>query len=71
MIARQARHIAPASLLFIEVDGLKWPNASFGHTAGDAALIFLRLSRKNPGDMQARARLEEALRAKTQKRKGP
>jgi tetratricopeptide (TPR) repeat protein len=39
--------------------------------ADDAALIFLRLSRKNPGDMQARARLEEALRAKTQKRKGP
>jgi tetratricopeptide (TPR) repeat protein len=37
----------------------------------DAALIFLRLSRKNPGDMQARARLEEALKAKTQKRKGP
>jgi tetratricopeptide (TPR) repeat protein len=38
--------------------------------ADDAALIFLRLSRKNPGDMQARARLEEALKAKTQKRKG-
>jgi tetratricopeptide (TPR) repeat protein len=37
----------------------------------DAALIFLRLSRKNPGDIQTRARLEEALRAKTQKRKGP
>ena len=39
--------------------------------ADDAASIFLRLSRKNPGDMQARARLEEALKAKTQKRKGP
>ena len=37
----------------------------------DAAQIFLRLSRKNPGDARARARLEEALRAKTQKRKGP
>src|SRR5215813_7790651 len=36
----------------------------------DATLIFLRLSRKHPGDMQARARLDEALRAKTQKRKG-
>ena len=36
----------------------------------DATLIFLRLSRKDPGDMQARARLDEALRAKTQKRKG-
>ena len=39
--------------------------------ADDAAAIFLRLSRKNPGDMQVRVRLEEALRAKTQKRKGP
>jgi tetratricopeptide (TPR) repeat protein len=39
--------------------------------ADDAALIFLRLSRKNPGDIHTRARLEEALRAKTQKRKGP
>jgi tetratricopeptide (TPR) repeat protein len=37
----------------------------------EAAQIFLRLTRKNPGDAQARARLEEALRAKTQKRKGP
>jgi tetratricopeptide (TPR) repeat protein len=37
----------------------------------DATTIFLRLSLKNPGDIQARARLDEALRAKTQKRKGP
>ena len=37
----------------------------------DAAQIFLRLSRKHPGDIRIRARLEEALRAKTQKRKGP
>jgi tetratricopeptide (TPR) repeat protein len=37
----------------------------------DAAQIFLRLSRKHPGDTRIRARLEEALRAKTQKRKGP
>ena len=36
----------------------------------DATLIFLRLSRKHPGDMQACARLDEALRAKTQRRKG-
>jgi len=36
----------------------------------DATLIFLRLSRKHPGDMEARARLDEALRAKTQRRKG-
>ena len=37
----------------------------------EAAQIFLRLTRKNPGDARARAGLEEALRAKTQKRKGP
>jgi len=36
----------------------------------EAAQIFLRLTRKNPGDAQARARLEEALQAKTQRRKG-
>ena len=36
----------------------------------EAAQIFLRLTRKHPGDARARARLEEALRAKTQKRKG-
>ena len=37
----------------------------------EAAQIFLRLTRKHPGDARARDRLEEALRAKTQKRKGP
>ena len=37
----------------------------------EAAQIFLRLTRKHPGDARARERLEEALRAKTQKRKGP
>jgi tetratricopeptide (TPR) repeat protein len=36
----------------------------------EAAQIFLRLTTKNPGDDRARARLEEALRIKTQKRKG-
>jgi tetratricopeptide (TPR) repeat protein len=39
--------------------------------ADEAALIFLRLSKKHPDDTRARARLEEALRAKTQRRKGP
>lgn len=39
--------------------------------ADEAAQIFLRLSRKDPGDARARERLEEALRAKTQRRKGP
>ncbi len=41
LIARQARHTAPAALLFVDVDGLKWLNDTFGHAAGDAALIHL------------------------------
>ena len=36
----------------------------------EAAQIFLRLVKNNPGDARARERLEQALRAKTQKRKG-
>jgi tetratricopeptide (TPR) repeat protein len=36
----------------------------------EAAQIFLRLLKKNPGDGRARERLEQALRAKTQRRKG-
>ena len=36
----------------------------------EAAQIFLRLVKKNPGDARVRERLDEALRAKTQKRKG-
>jgi tetratricopeptide (TPR) repeat protein len=36
----------------------------------EAAQVFLRLLHKDPGDPRARARLEEALRMKTQRRKG-
>ncbi|HET7874170.1 MAG TPA: tetratricopeptide repeat protein [Methylomirabilota bacterium] len=36
----------------------------------EAAQVFLRMLRKEPGHARARDRLEEALRAKTQKRKG-
>jgi len=36
----------------------------------EAAQVFLRLVRKNPADARARERLDEALRAKTLKRKG-
>jgi diguanylate cyclase (GGDEF)-like protein len=41
MIARHERHDTPAALLFVDVDGLKSINDSFGHAAGDAALIHL------------------------------
>ena len=41
MIARHERHDTPAALLFVDVDGLKALNDSFGHAAGDAALIHL------------------------------
>jgi tetratricopeptide (TPR) repeat protein len=37
----------------------------------EAAQIFVRLLRKEPGDARARERLDEALRIKTQRRKGP
>ncbi len=41
LIARRDRHNVPAALLFVDVDGLKNLNDSFGHSAGDAALIYL------------------------------
>lgn len=37
----------------------------------EAAQIFLRILRKDPGHARARERLEETLRVKTQRRKGP
>ena len=36
----------------------------------EAAQIFVRILRKDPGDARARERLDEALRLKTQRRKG-
>ncbi len=41
MIARCERHGTPSALLFVDVDGLKALNDTFGHSAGDAALIHL------------------------------
>ena len=41
LIARRERYNIPAALLFVDVDGLKSLNDSFGHAAGDAALIYL------------------------------
>ena len=37
-IARRARHKISSALLFIDVDGLKGLNDSYGHAVGDAAL---------------------------------
>ena len=39
LIARVSRYDTKAALLFVDVDGLKAINDSFGHLAGDEALI--------------------------------
>jgi len=39
MIARHERHGTPAAMLFVDLDGLKILNDSFGHIGGDAALV--------------------------------
>lgn len=41
MIARHERHGAPGAILFIDLDGLKALNDSFGHAGGDAALLHI------------------------------
>jgi diguanylate cyclase (GGDEF)-like protein len=40
-IARHKRYRHPAAVLFVDLDGLKMLNDSFGHLAGDAALIHV------------------------------
>lgn len=40
-IARVARYGDSAAVLFVDLDGLKMLNDSFGHPAGDAALIHV------------------------------
>lgn len=39
MIARHDRHETPAAVLFVDLNGLKMLNDSFGHMGGDAALV--------------------------------
>ena len=41
LIARVNRYDELAAMLFIDVDGLKLINDSFGHKAGDEALVFV------------------------------
>lgn len=41
LIARHERHGDPAALLFVDLDGLKILNDTFGHPGGDAALIHV------------------------------
>ena len=41
LIDRAGRYGDAAALLFIDVDGMKFINDSFGHDAGDAALIHV------------------------------
>ena len=40
-IARLKRYQDPAAVLFVDLDGLKMLNDSFGHSAGDAALVHV------------------------------
>lgn len=56
-LARAGRHRSPITLLFIDIDGFKAVNDSFGHQVGDALLIAVgrRLqSCVRPGDTVAR-----------------
>ena len=41
MIARCERYDTPAAVLFVDLDGLKLLNDSFGHEGGDAALVHV------------------------------
>ncbi len=41
MIAKHERHDVPAAVLFVDLDGLKVLNDSFGHRGGDAALVHV------------------------------
>ena len=38
-IARASRYAEPSAMLYVDLDGLKMINDSFGHNAGDKALI--------------------------------
>jgi diguanylate cyclase (GGDEF)-like protein len=39
LVARVGRYVSSAAMLFVDLDGLKMINDSFGHRAGDEALI--------------------------------
>jgi diguanylate cyclase (GGDEF)-like protein len=44
LIARVERYDGPAAMMFVDVDGLKQINDTFGHGAGDAALVQIARS---------------------------
>ena len=44
LIGRVSRYGESAAMLFIDIDGLKSINDSFGHTAGDDALVHVALT---------------------------
>jgi diguanylate cyclase (GGDEF)-like protein len=45
LIARVSRYGEGAAMLFVDIDGLKRINDSYGHKAGDEALIHSRARR--------------------------
>lgn len=56
-IAQRARHATPSALLFVDFDGLKAINDTYGHRTGDEALIHTAYAlRENvrTGDVVAR-----------------
>ena len=61
-IDRVSRYDDSAAMLFVDIDGLKMINDTFGHQAGDEALIQV-------ADMLSRGRSQERLRGAARRRR--